>query len=331
MPMPSAFPCPDELHGCDCSEFPVRNFSMAESDTPIFFGHHDQPPNIGTFFAPGCLGLCESRVSQEEADECAADQAFLCAAPPGVPVFPNRAQTCIIPCPDGLPFSWTVPAGAIPGNFLPLDGGAGVKPPIPSLRITAPDVIARCLESSAPSLRLRIGGGYTDPADVYRWHWGVTDGELPPGVTLISSTGDFFGAPTAAGHYDFKVAVSNIISGVLDEVWLTFRVLDITTPSALPDAFQGVPYGPVNLSAAGTDPENVWSIAPIASPDNQFYTLPPGLSLSSGGVISGTPFNVESSELFGVYNPQIRLRDSDGQPSIFSASCVKFFTINFQP
>lgn len=57
----------------------------------------------------------------------------------------------------------------------------------------------------------------------------------------------------------------------------------INTPSPLPQATQSVPYS-FSLSALGVVGSSTWSLIAGA--------LDPGLSLSSAGVISGTPVNV---------------------------------------
>ena len=64
--------------------------------------------------------------------------------------------------------------------------------------------------------------------------------------------------------------------------------LDITTTS-LPQATQGVPYS-VQLTASGNMGNVTWSIA--MNPGEATGTLPPNLSLSSTGLISGTPTTV---------------------------------------
>jgi hypothetical protein len=63
--------------------------------------------------------------------------------------------------------------------------------------------------------------------------------------------------------------------------------LIITTPSALPDAFSGMPYSTTLQASGGTG--LVWSV--------EQGTLPSGLTLnSSTGVISGTPANISGND-----------------------------------
>jgi len=84
------------------------------------------------------------------------------------------------------------------------------------------------------------------------------------------------------------------------------RGCTITTAATLPDGNIGVPYSQV-LSQTGLTGTVTWSL---------LGTLPPGLSLSSSGVISGTPTGTAAS-----YGFTVRARNSAGQ------SCTKLFTL----
>ena len=67
----------------------------------------------------------------------------------------------------------------------------------------------------------------------------------------------------------------------------------------------GAAYSPVTLVASGGKPPYTWSTNPGA--------LPPGLSLSSAGVVSGTPTAA------GSYTPSFRVDDSAGGAAGFAA------------
>src|SRR5574340_431644 len=110
---------------------PIQNFSTEAPDLTLFIGDPPwpggpggpgAPPTGGTWIASnGCgSGQCISTISQADADQCAANlQVAACTSgwtnPPGDPVFPafNNQESCTSYCPDGLPFSYTVPAGTI--------------------------------------------------------------------------------------------------------------------------------------------------------------------------------------------------------------------------
>jgi len=82
---------------------------------------------------------------------------------------------------------------------------------------------------------------------------------------------------------------------VLSDNFTMTGVLQITTDS-LPDATMGVDYA-VQLEASGGNPPYTWSILT--------GTLPAGLTLSSDGLISGTP-----TETVSMANITFRVADS---------------------
>jgi len=111
--------------------------------------------------------------------------------------------------------------------------------------------------------------------------WTITSGTLPAGLSL-SSSGIISGTPTAAGGpISVTIQVTDSTSTTATEsMSLTINpVLNITT-SSLPAWTVGVVYSQTLVATGGTAPFS-WTIAS--------GTLPSGLSLSSVGIISGTP------------------------------------------
>ncbi len=119
--------------------------------------------------------------------------------------------------------------------------------------------------------------------------WSLISGTLPAGLTLNPSTGAISGTPTSAGTSTFTVRASmpgrtsgekqlSITVGALPPV-----TISITT-SSLPAGVRGTAYSAT--LAASTSPVT-WSVSS--------GTLPAGLSLSSAGVISGTPTSAGTS------------------------------------
>jgi len=111
--------------------------------------------------------------------------------------------------------------------------------------------------------------------------WTITSGALPTGLSL-SSSGIISGTPTTVGgpiSVTIQVADSKSTTAT-ESMSLTINpVLNITT-SSLPAWTVGVVYSQTLVSTGGTAPFS-WTIAS--------GTLPSGLSLSSIGIISGTP------------------------------------------
>ena len=108
-------------------------------------------------------------------------------------------------------------------------------------------------------------------------------GDVPPGTFLVPS-GDrsvqLLGTPAAPGEYSYTIhAQKNGDPSISVDVTDTLKVFGMTTTS-LPDGTVGVPYGPVQLQTAG-------GTAPVTF--TLVGSLPDGLSLSTDGVISGTP------------------------------------------
>ncbi|MCX7605372.1 MAG: Ig domain-containing protein, partial [Bryobacteraceae bacterium] len=137
--------------------------------------------------------------------------------------------------------------------------------------------------------------------------WTIVAGTVPPGLTL-SSGGVLSGTPTAAGTYTFDVRVTDF-SGAFVQRTFTLTVsagLVITTQPALPSGVPGVAYSQ-QLQAAGGTPPYTWQVTG--------GSLPPGLSLSGAGVLSGTPTAA------GSYTFTARVTDAAG------ASVSQTFTL----
>ncbi len=110
--------------------------------------------------------------------------------------------------------------------------------------------------------------------------WSVTLGNLPAGLTL-SAAGQITGVPTTAGSPRFQVTARSGGARVNRLFVIAVRTerLVIRTTS-VPSARVGVPYQ-LTMNATGGQTPYRWRLA--------YGTLPAGLSLSTGGLLSGTP------------------------------------------
>src|SRR6202035_2114582 len=129
--------------------------------------------------------------------------------------------------------------------------------------------------------------GGTEP---YTWSVVPRTGSLPPGLTL-SATGVISGTPVAGGRSDFTVQVTDSGNPPLtatDALSITVVAPLAVTTASLPDGIVGSPYSQTLTAAGGTEPYT-WSVIPGTG------SLPPGLTLSATGVISGTPAGVGTS------------------------------------
>ncbi len=131
------------------------------------------------------------------------------------------------------------------------------------------------------SFTLQAAGG-TPP-----YSWTVTSGSLPAGLDL-SSAGVISGTPSTSGSAAFTVQVTDSstpnpqVASAGETVLVSSPAappLTITT-SSLPGATAGSSYT-ATIDASGGTPPYSWSITS--------GSLPPGLSLSSDGIIAGTP------------------------------------------
>ncbi len=113
--------------------------------------------------------------------------------------------------------------------------------------------------------------------------WSVAGGSLPPGLSL-SPAGNLTGTLTAAGTYAFLVSATATGNGSntgFRQFVMTVTPINLTSATTLPYGNVGTPYTQALVATGGIGGLN-WALA-------AFNYLPPGLSLSSSGTISGTP------------------------------------------
>jgi hypothetical protein len=116
------------------------------------------------------------------------------------------------------------------------------------------------------------------------YSYAVTQGSLPPGLTLDATSGIISGAPTSTGTSSFTVQAtdsggSQALSQVLS-ISVNPEVPDSVTTTSLGNANQNESYSAAVLATGGASPYT-WSISGGA--------LPTGLSLNQYGLISGVP------------------------------------------
>ena len=207
-------------------------------------------------------------------------------------------------------YVWDITAGSLPPgvalrtdkpSWFPANASAGLigVPTVPgrynfTIRVQSPGAAALSVATGMTITALNvnepfdlpdgfIGTAYShtlaplnNPGGVT---WGIANGTLPPGLTLNAATGAIAGPPTAQGLFNFTYSLNDgtntIYRGASIRVWGIHLVPDVLT-----SAVQNQPYGPVTIARTG---------------GNGTYTftggagLPQGLSMSSSGVISGTP------------------------------------------
>jgi len=143
------------------------------------------------------------------------------------------------------------------------------------------------------------GSGCTSPGNPYVWYE-IVNSSLPPGLTMTRA-GVISGTPTTTGYYQFWVWNHDLTAAEGGPSWCQFEDrsevqfsitveagLAITSDSVEP-ATVGQPYSDTLTAQqvsslnplSGSVVQATWSIASGA--------LPPGLALSTAGVLAGTP------------------------------------------
>ena len=115
--------------------------------------------------------------------------------------------------------------------------------------------------------------------------WTLASGTLPGGLTL-SSEGVISGTPTASGTFSFTISASNGTD--TDSKGMSIVIASAPSVPAAPE----ITSGTLANGTAGTAYSETLTVTGITSPSwsvKAGSSLPSGLSLSTGGAISGTP------------------------------------------
>ena len=145
--------------------------------------------------------------------------------------------------------------------------------------------------------------------------WSITAGALPAGLKLSNSTTgtvQITGKATAAGSSTFTITVTDASAGdppASQQLTIVVSSLAITTTSPLPSGTVGTVYDSPGLqfTASGGTGNDTWTVATGS-------TLPAGLSLSSAGLLSGTP------TAGGTFTFGITATDSAIPPAVVTSS-----------
>jgi len=111
--------------------------------------------------------------------------------------------------------------------------------------------------------------------------WSIQSGSLPAGLSLNASSGAITGTPTTSGTSSFTAKVTdNAAATASKALSIAINAAISITTSSLPADTISVAYNQT-LAATGGTGAKTWSL--------QSGSLPTGLSLTSGGSITGTP------------------------------------------
>jgi uncharacterized protein YhjY with autotransporter beta-barrel domain len=185
-----------------------------------------------------------------------------------------------------------------------------VVTPAPTITV-APASLPGALQAQAYSQAISASGGngpYT---------FTVTGGSLPAGVTLAPS-GMLAGTPAVSGTFNFTVQATDANGYVGTRAYtqaVTPAPTITLTPLSLPTALEHLPYAPQTITASGGTAPYDYAVTS--------GSLPAGLSLSSTGVLSGTPtdpgpftFTVTATDANNYTGTQVYTLNVTGEPTI---------------
>jgi hypothetical protein len=218
------------------------------------------------------------------------------------------------------PYSFAVTSGSLPaGLALSSSGLISGTPTLPgsfTFTITATDA-SGCTGMKSYTLTINcatitlspatlpdgtVGATYnqtiTASSGTAPYTFAVTSGALPPGITL-SSAGLLSGTPTSPGSFPFTVTATdaNGCTGSRSYTVLINCATITLSPATLPGGTVGAVYNQTITASGGTAP---YTFAVTSG------TLPPGLTLSSTGLLSGTPTTA------GSFNFTVTATDANG-------------------
>ncbi|GFO56251.1 hypothetical protein GMSM_32580 [Geomonas sp. Red276] len=203
------------------------------------------------------------------------------------------------------PYSWSLASGSLPAG-LTLNASTGIIQGTPTaagnsnftLQVTdAAGATAQRAMTITVSAALKVATASLSSGNLHvaydqaltafgglaPYTWSVVSGALPSGLALIPGTGHITGTPMALGSSSFTVQVVDA-NGYLATASLGQTIgsslLTVTTNGPLPSGSVGTAYSQTLTVANGLAPYS-WSLAS--------GTLPAGITLSSAGVLAGTP------------------------------------------
>ncbi|MFT7773179.1 MAG: putative Ig domain-containing protein [Roseateles sp.] len=198
------------------------------------------------------------------------------------------------------------------GPFSATSGTLTLTVAVPTIAVN-PASLSNASTGSAYSASVTGSGGTA------AYTFAVTAGGLPAGLTLASN-GTLSGTPTASGTFNFTVTATDSSTGTGPYTGSRPYSLTVDAPT--------VTVAPVSLTAATVGASTNQTVTASGGVGPYTYavtagSLPAGLSLSSGGVISGTP------TAGGSFNFTVTATDSStGTGAPFTGNRAYTLTVN---
>lgn len=159
------------------------------------------------------------------------------------------------------------------------------------LAISTTSPLQVATEGTAYSQQMAATGGTTP------YTWAVTSGSLPAGLSMTSA-GVISGTPTTTGTSTPTIRVTDALSTTASgafSITVSCPALTMISTTPLPTGTQNTAYS-LQFQASGGITPYTWSLTA--------GSFPTGLSLSSGGALTGTP------TVAGTSSPTVRVADS---------------------
>ncbi len=304
------------------------------------------PPTVAKAFSPTSItagGVSTLTMTLGNSNAAAIDltAAFIDTLPTGVLVAatPNASTTCtgsgavVATATTGttvtLPATRSIPVGsctvtvdvtaAAPGTFvntipvgaLQTSTGNNSAPSTATLTATCPTITIGPVTLPAGTEGMGYSQQLTASGGTGAYSFTVASGALPSGLTL-SSGGLLSGTPTTPGSTPVTIQVSdgNGCSGtIVYTVVIAAAACPVITvgPATLPAGNVEVAYSQHLTASGGT---GAYSFTVLSG------ALPAGLTLSSGGLLSGTPTTL------GSITVTIQATDGSGCPGVIAYTIV---------
>lgn len=225
------------------------------------------------------------------------------------------------------PYQWSVSSGSLPAGVSLSTAGVLSGTPTAtgtySFTIAATDLnnvkttraltmvsYAPPVVANAPSSDGYIGTSFSHTFSVTggksAYTWRISSGSLPTGLTLNASTGALSGTPSSSGTFSYTVEVKDANARVATRA-VTQTIYNVMAITNAPAA-----YGYV-----GTAFSHTFQVSGGKSAYSWSATgLPAGISLSTSGVLSGTPTTAAT------YNATITVKDANNKTATRSVSVV---------
>ena len=243
--------------------------------------------------------------------------------PPGITLNPSTGQLTGSPTLTGQ-FYFTV-------KVVDQDGNS--RQPSYGINIYGKGQLAPLSVSSGPNLGTWntgtdwIGLGINGGSGTYTYS--LTSGTLPPGLFLSSQVPGSFaknqqagviGVATVPGTYNFSIKITSTGAGapyggtsITVPYQLTISSLNLQDATP-PDGFMGVAY-----NYQFTPIKNQGSVTFSPNCNNRTFCMPPGLSLSASGQLSGTPTQAGSFNL--------AMNINDGVSSVYTQYNLHIYAV----